>query len=79
MTYAGMKSYIYANLEKDDPRVRAAYDWIRSNWSLDGHVGLKDPNQGRFYYYQMMSKGLLVYGEAELVEKENGKTHRNTE
>jgi squalene-hopene/tetraprenyl-beta-curcumene cyclase len=31
MTYAGLKSMIYAGLTKDDPRVKAAWDWIRKN------------------------------------------------
>ena len=30
MTYSGLKSMIYAGLTKDDPRVKAAVQWIRS-------------------------------------------------
>src|SRR5690606_7086658 len=35
MTYAGFKSYVYAQLDRDDPRVVAAHDWIRRNYTLD--------------------------------------------
>ena len=28
MTYAGLKSMMYAGLTKDDPRVKAATEWI---------------------------------------------------
>ena len=29
MTYAGLKSMIYAGVSQDDPRVKAAYEWIQ--------------------------------------------------
>jgi len=29
MTYAGLLSYIYADLKSDDPRVTSALDWLR--------------------------------------------------
>ncbi len=35
MTYAGLKSMIYAGLTKDDPRVVAAMNFIRKNYSAD--------------------------------------------
>ena len=34
MTYAGLKSMIYAGVTADDPRVEAALAWIRQNYSL---------------------------------------------
>ena len=41
MTYAGLKSMIYAGLTKDDPRVKAAVDWITKNWTLDENPGMR--------------------------------------
>ncbi len=35
MTYAGLKSFVYAGLSKDDPRVKAALDWIARHYTLD--------------------------------------------
>ena len=40
MTYAGLKSMIYAGLTPDDPRVKAAYDYITKNYTLDENPGL---------------------------------------
>ena len=41
MTYAGLLSLIYADLKKDDPRVSAAYEWIRHNYTLGGESGAR--------------------------------------
>ncbi|MFH1227201.1 MAG: prenyltransferase/squalene oxidase repeat-containing protein [Planctomycetota bacterium] len=73
MTYAGVKSFIYAYLDKNDPRVQAAYNWIKSNYTLDENPGLRtdaEPNlgkQGLFYYYHTFAKSLDAYGEKTLV------------
>ena len=32
MTYAGLLSYIYADIKADDPRVTTALDWLRANY-----------------------------------------------
>jgi len=36
MTYAFLKTMIYADVSKDDPRVQAAYDWIRRHYTAEG-------------------------------------------
>ncbi len=73
MTYAGIKSMIYAGIGKDDPRVKAAIDWCRANWSLEENPGLRlnDPKQaqdGMFYYYHAMAKALHAYGQPVLTD-----------
>ena len=40
MTYAGLKSMIYAGLTRDDPRVKAALTYIAHHYSLDENPGL---------------------------------------
>lgn len=70
MSYAGLLSYIYADLKRDDPRVIAVYDWLRRNYTVDENPALG--NQGLYYYFQMMAKALSVYG-ADLIELPNGK------
>ncbi len=40
MTYAGLKSMMYAGLTKDDPRVKAAWKWVSNNWTLDVNPGM---------------------------------------
>lgn len=68
MTYAGLKSFIYAGVKKDDPRVVAAVDWITKNYTLDENPGmvLGDPKKaqhGLYYYYHTMARALTAYGE----------------
>lgn len=63
-TYAGLLSYIYADLKKDDPRVAAAYGWLRANYSLDENPGMG--KQGLYYYYELMAKSLAAYGAGDL-------------
>lgn len=76
MTYAGLKSMIYAGLTHDDPRVKAAWDWVRHNWTLDENPGVKygDPNNpkggddGLFYYYHTLARALHAYGQPVIVD-----------
>lgn len=74
MTYAGLKSLLYAQVDKKDPRVKAAFDWIQKNFTVSENPGMatkKDPKaglQGLFYYYHTMAKALSVYGQAELTD-----------
>lgn len=60
MTYAGLKSLIYAKVDKDDERVKAAFNWISSHFTVQTTPLMK--NQGLFYYYQTMAKSLNAYG-----------------
>jgi squalene-hopene/tetraprenyl-beta-curcumene cyclase len=56
MTYAGFKSMLYAGLSKDDPRVQAAFEWIRRHWTFRENPGLGA--QGHFYYLHAVSRAL---------------------
>ncbi|UCE17441.1 MAG: terpene cyclase/mutase family protein [Gemmatimonadota bacterium] len=69
MTYAGMRSFIYAQVDRHDPRVQAAYDWIRDHFTLDKNPEMGD--QGLYYYYHTMAKALDVYGEEIVTDKNN--------
>ena len=73
MTYAGLKSMIYAGLTKDDPRVKAAWEWIGKNWSLDENPGMRlnkpeMATQGLFYYYHTLAKALNAYDEPVITD-----------
>jgi squalene-hopene/tetraprenyl-beta-curcumene cyclase len=67
MTYAGLLSFIYAQLEKNDPRVQAAYEWITMHYTLEENPGLG--MQGLYYNYHTMAKALAVYGEEKIPVK----------
>ncbi len=73
MTSAGLLSLLFAGADKNDPRVQAAYNWIRANYSVDANPGAKD-NQGLFYYYNAYAKAMKAYGEPEVTDS-NGATH----
>ena len=64
MSYAGFKSYLYAGLKRDDPRVTAAYEWIRRNYTLteNPNVGL----DGMYYYYVTFARALHAWGDPKL-------------
>lgn len=66
MTYAGLKSMIYAGVDRDDQRVKAAIDWIGKNYTLDENPGMGP--QGHFYYLQTFAKALATLGEEKLVD-----------
>lgn len=55
MTYAGFKSYLYANLDRYDPRVVDAHHWIRSNYTLDHNPGMPDELKMHGYYYYLVT------------------------
>ncbi|HEX4123858.1 MAG TPA: prenyltransferase/squalene oxidase repeat-containing protein [Tepidisphaeraceae bacterium] len=81
MTYAGLKSMIYAGLTKDDPRVKAAMAWISKNWTLDENPGMQyaDPSNpksarsGLFYYYHTLARALRAFGEPVITDAEGNK------
>jgi squalene-hopene/tetraprenyl-beta-curcumene cyclase len=60
MSYAGLLSFIYADVKKDDPRVTAAVEWLNKNYTLEENPGLE--KAGYFYYLHLMSKGLTAAG-----------------
>lgn len=64
MTYAGLLSYIYADLKADDPRVTAALEWLQKNYTLEENPGLG--RAGLYYYYHLASKGLATAKVREL-------------
>jgi squalene-hopene/tetraprenyl-beta-curcumene cyclase len=72
MTYAGLKSMIYAGVKKDDPRVKAATAWIRKNYDLKTNPGLGET--GLYYYYHVFAKALDAMG-VDTVEDSAGVKH----
>ena len=71
MTYAGLKSMIYAGVDKDDHRVKAATTWIRKHYDLDSNPGMGDA--GLYYYYHTFAKTMDALGEDTFVDDEGNK------
>jgi len=76
MTYVGFKSMLYAGLAKDDPRVRAAFDWIAKYWRLDSNPNMPQTQskQGLYYYYYVFAKALRAWGQPVITDP-NGLRH----
>lgn len=69
-SYAGLLSYIYADLKRDDPRVKGVYDWLRSNYTLEENPGMGA--QGLYYYFHTMAKALSTL-KIDTIEVSAGK------
>ncbi|MDA1051779.1 MAG: terpene cyclase/mutase family protein [Planctomycetota bacterium] len=72
MTYAGLKSMIYAGVGPEDQRVKAAYTWIGKNYDLASNPGMG--SSGLYYYYHTFAKALDVMG-VDTIEDEAGVKH----
>lgn len=71
MTYAGLLSLIYADVSRNDPRVKSAFDWAVNHWSLDENPGMGP--QGLYYFYNIMAKSLSAFGQEAVPVKGAGK------
>ncbi|MFA9477596.1 prenyltransferase/squalene oxidase repeat-containing protein [Phycisphaerales bacterium AB-hyl4] len=72
MTYAGFKSYIYADLDRDDPRVEAARDWIAHNYTLQQNPGMPEnmKHHGLYYYYHTFARAMSAWGTSTITTAE---------
>jgi squalene-hopene/tetraprenyl-beta-curcumene cyclase len=70
MTYAGIKSMIYCGVDKDDPRIKKAYEWIQKHYTVETNPGMPEVrgNWGLYYYYHTMAKCLDTLGYDEVVD-----------
>ena len=71
MSYAGLLSFIYADLKANDERVLAVRKWLSENFSIEENPGMGQ--QGLYYYYHTMSKALSLSGVEEIVDPEGNK------
>ncbi len=71
MSYAGLLSFIYADMDRDDPRIAAAMDWLQRNYTVEENPGLDA--QGLYYYYHTMAKALAITGTKSLTAPDGGK------
>jgi len=71
MTYAGLKSFLYAGVAKNDPRVKAAVNWIKKHYTLAENPGMKQA--GLFYYYHTFAKTMSALGDEEFTDAKGTK------
>lgn len=70
MSYSGLLSLIYADLDADDQRVAAVLDWLGRNYTIKENPGLGQ--QGLYYYFHGMAKALAAAGIETLPLKDGG-------
>ncbi|MCC6446127.1 MAG: terpene cyclase/mutase family protein [Armatimonadetes bacterium] len=68
MTYAGLLSMIYVDVDRNDPRVRAAVKWISRNYTLEENAGMENGKEGLYYYYHTLSKTFTAYGQPVVID-----------
>lgn len=71
VSYAGMLSFTYADMKKDDPRLTAVFDWLQKNYAIDENPGMGP--QGYYYYLHLMTKALTLHNVNELELKDGRK------
>jgi len=64
MTYTGLKSMIFAGLTAEDPRVKAATQWIEKNYDVDNNPGMG--SAGLYYYYHTFAAALKAAGTGKM-------------
>lgn len=69
MTYAGMLSLIYADVDRNDPRIRSAFEWATRNWTVEENMPAGQ--EGYFYFINVLSKAMATYGQ-NVFQRENG-------
>jgi squalene-hopene/tetraprenyl-beta-curcumene cyclase len=72
MTYAGLKSMLYAGVNADDPRVKAAVKWAQMHYGLETNPGMGA--SGLYYYYHTFAKALAATG-LKTIEDAKGVKH----
>ncbi len=73
MTYAGLKSFLYAGVDKKDPRVQGAIKWIARHYTLDENPG--QGQKGLYYYYHTFAKAMSALGEGDEFTDAKGQKH----
>ncbi len=68
MTYAGLKSMIYAGLTRDDIRTKAALGYISKHYTVEENPG--QGQRGLYYYYHTFARALAALGQPTLVDSE---------
>ena len=72
MTYAGLKSMIFAGVDEKDKRVKAATEWIRRHYTLKENPGMG--LMGLYYYFHTFAKALDAMQVNEFKDAQ-GTTH----
>jgi squalene-hopene/tetraprenyl-beta-curcumene cyclase len=75
MTYAGFKCMLYADVDREDQRVQAAWQWIRAHYDLDHNPNMPGQQrlEGLFYFYQVFAKAMKAWDKPILTDAQGVK------
>jgi len=86
MTYALLKCYLLAGVQKEDERVKAAVKWLAEHYTWEENPGFREtaqetgqkeaPYWGLFYYYMTAAKALRLAGIEKLPAPEGPRDWR---
>ena len=77
MTYAGLLSLIYAEVDRDDPRVVSAFEWAARHWSLSENPGMGQ--EGLYYFFNILAKSLAAFGRETFATGAGATVHWRTD
>lgn len=64
MTYSGFKSLLFAQLDRNDPRIQSAYEWMRRNYTLEENPQMGA--EGLYYYFVSFARAMNAFGETHI-------------
>jgi squalene-hopene/tetraprenyl-beta-curcumene cyclase len=70
MSYAGLLSFIYADLDAKDQRVKAVKEWLSKNYTVKENPGIGQ--EGLYYYFHTMAKAMSL-AQIDFIETPGGK------
>jgi squalene-hopene/tetraprenyl-beta-curcumene cyclase len=71
MTYAGLKSLLYAGVDTNDIRVKKAYAWICDNYTVEENP--KFGTTSLYYYFMTAAKCLRAFGKDTVIDNKGVK------
>lgn len=69
ITYAGLLSLVYCDVDRTDPRVQSALHWASRHWTLEENPGMQD--QGLYFFYNVIARSLSAAG-LDTIPREQG-------
>jgi squalene-hopene/tetraprenyl-beta-curcumene cyclase len=73
ITYAGLLALVYANLGRDDVRVKSALDWAQKHWTLEENPGMGQ--DALYFFYNVLSRCLDTAG-LDVIQRKDGNAVR---
>lgn len=77
ITYAGLLSLVYCNVDKTDPRVQSALDWASKHWTLEENPGMGD--QGLYFFYNIIGRAMTTVGMDSIPRKSGSEIQWRTD